>query len=207
MAGPMLVGEHVSWELKFLSAECVHRTYSGHMADLPFQIERYIVKQLACDEAPETIVEDVQGQFLRTVTPDQVRDYHPDHDGSALTAELQGLYQRTRQDFLSGTEEESVFVEVATTEALDDGTVHCVEEAGTAIALIAREDGYSALANRCTHKGGPLCEGELSDETIECPWHGAEFDVETGSAVNPPAPEGVETYEVRVQGDAIEVKL
>ncbi|PQJ36202.1 hypothetical protein BSZ35_00720 [Salinibacter sp. 10B] len=99
------------------------------------------------------------------------------------------------------------FVAVATTDALADTSVHCVEKKGTAIVLIASGGEYTALSNRCTHKGGPLCEGELSDGSIECPWHGAEFDVRTGEPAGPPAVEGVETYEVRVEEETIEVKL
>jgi nitrite reductase/ring-hydroxylating ferredoxin subunit len=102
---------------------------------------------------------------------------------------------------------ERTYVEVATTDVFEDESIHCVEQNGIKIALIATRGGYSALANRCTHQGGPLCEGEVSHDTIACPWHGAEFDVHTGEPAHPPAVEGVDTFEVRVQDDTIEVKL
>lgn len=179
------------------------------MSDLPFQIERYIVKQLACEEAPDTIAEDVQSQFLREVSPRQVELYHPDVDADVLTPGLRDLYRQTRQDVRGevGKDEERTFVDVASTDVFDDRSMYGVEEDGTAIALIEMGNQYFALANRCTHQGGPLCEGELSEGTVECPWHGAKFDVESGAPTTPPASEGVETFEVRVQGDAIEVKL
>ncbi len=53
---------------------------------------------------------------------------------------------------------------MATTDVFEDESIYCVEEKGIAIALIANGDQYSALANRCTHQGGPLCGGELFDD-------------------------------------------
>lgn len=179
------------------------------MGEFPFQIERYIIKQLACEEDPATIAEDVKSQFLRDLSPDTVDAYDPHADGSALTDDLRDLYHRTRRTFEGTTEEreERSFVEVATTDAFDEDPIQCIEENGTEIALIAAGQGYAALASRCTHKGGSLCDGDLSDGEIECPLHGAAFDIQTGQPTNPPAVEEVETFEVRVDGDAIEVKV
>ncbi len=70
------------------------------MSSLSFQIERFIVKQLACEQVPETIAEKVQSQFLRSIDADQIRAYDPDEDGSALNPDLRDLYQRTRNDFV-----------------------------------------------------------------------------------------------------------
>jgi len=75
------------------------------MKELPFQIERFLVKQLACGRAPAAIAEDVQAQFLRTVEADQVRAYDPDADGSALHSDLRELYRRTRFDVLGEDEQ------------------------------------------------------------------------------------------------------
>lgn len=180
------------------------------MSKLPFQIKRYIVKQLACDVVPETIAEEVQGQFLRDLTPEDVRAFRPDAGNLALSDDLLDLYHRTRREYEGTTGEEArerTFVEVATTDVFADQSLHCVEENGTALVLLATDGQYTALDNRCTHKGGPLCEGKLDDGSIECPWHGAHFDAATGAVEGPPAPEDVTTYEVRVRNDTIEVKL
>jgi 3-phenylpropionate/trans-cinnamate dioxygenase ferredoxin subunit len=64
---------------------------------------------------------------------------------------------------------------------------------------------FYAIDDLCTHDGGSLDQGELDGEEIECPRHGARFDVRTGAAVQLPAFEPVETHEVRVLDDAIEV--
>jgi 3-phenylpropionate/trans-cinnamate dioxygenase ferredoxin component len=62
---------------------------------------------------------------------------------------------------------------------------------------------FYAVDDLCTHDGGALDQGELDGEEIECPRHGARFDVRTGAATQLPAFEPVETHAVRVEGDDI----
>jgi 3-phenylpropionate/trans-cinnamate dioxygenase ferredoxin subunit len=64
---------------------------------------------------------------------------------------------------------------------------------------------FYAIDNLCTHDGGSLDQGELEGDQIECPRHGARFDVTSGAATQLPAFEPVATHDVRVQGDSIEV--
>ena len=64
-----------------------------------------------------------------------------------------------------------------------------------------------AIADVCTHDGGILGFGDLDDNLIECPRHGARFDVTTGQAVAPPAVKPVRMYPIRVQGEDVEVEL
>jgi len=72
--------------------------------------------------------------------------------------------------------------------------------------LVANVDGrYCAIGSVCTHEGGPLSDGDLYGSTVTCPWHGSEFSVETGEVEIPPAAEPVPVYEVRVEGDEIQV--
>lgn len=72
---------------------------------------------------------------------------------------------------------------------------------GKHIALFNVEGTYYAIDDTCTHKGGPLSEGEVKAGKVTCPWHGSTFDVITGDVVDPPAPIGVSRYNVRVVGD------
>jgi 3-phenylpropionate/trans-cinnamate dioxygenase ferredoxin subunit len=58
---------------------------------------------------------------------------------------------------------------------------------------------FYAIDDVCTHDGGPLGEGELDGEQIECPRHGARFDVRTGKAVTFPAVHPVGTWPVKVE--------
>lgn len=64
---------------------------------------------------------------------------------------------------------------------------------------------FYAIDDLCTHDGGSLDQGELEGEEIECPRHGARFNVTNGDAVQLPAFEPVETHEVRVDGDTLQV--
>ena len=78
---------------------------------------------------------------------------------------------------------------------------------GRPIALFNVEGAYYAIDDVCTHDGGPLAEGELRGAEIQCPRHGARFDVRTGKALCLPAFEPVATHQVELRGDAIYVAL
>ena len=58
-----------------------------------------------------------------------------------------------------------------------------------------------ATQNECTHRQGPLNEGELDGSTVTCPLHGSQFDVSTGAVLRGPATEPLKTYAVVVEGD------
>ena len=99
------------------------------------------------------------------------------------------------------------FVKVAKTEDVVPGQGKMVEVSGKKIALFNLEGTYYAIDDTCTHKGGPLSDGELSGKEVTCPWHGAVYDVTTGEVLGPPAPKGVSRYNVRVSGENIEVEV
>jgi 3-phenylpropionate/trans-cinnamate dioxygenase ferredoxin subunit len=83
-----------------------------------------------------------------------------------------------------------------------------VFNAGKQRILVARCDGHIyAMDDRCTHDNGPLGEGELDGCEIECPRHGARFDVKTGKALCLPAVGSVRTYSVEVREGEIYVGL
>jgi 3-phenylpropionate/trans-cinnamate dioxygenase ferredoxin component len=66
---------------------------------------------------------------------------------------------------------------------------------------------FYAVADVCTHDRGPLGEGRLRGSTIECPRHGARFDVRDGSVKAPPAVKPIATYAARVRDGVVEVEL
>jgi nitrite reductase/ring-hydroxylating ferredoxin subunit/uncharacterized membrane protein len=68
---------------------------------------------------------------------------------------------------------------------------------GVPLVLTRDGDGIVVLADRCTHRGGPLHEGELEDGCIVCPWHGSRFTLD-GAVVGGPATRPVAAYEVRI---------
>ena len=99
------------------------------------------------------------------------------------------------------------FIKVASTADLAPGEAKCVEVAGKKIALFNLEGTFYAIDDTCTHRGGPLSEGEVSGEEVTCPWHGAIYNIKTGAVLGPPAPRGVARYAVRVQGSDVEVEV
>lgn len=78
---------------------------------------------------------------------------------------------------------------------------------GQRIALCNVNGRFYAIDDVCTHDGGPLDQGELQDTLVECPRHGAKFDVTSGRAVVLPAVRPVRTYAVTVDGDDVRVEL
>lgn len=98
------------------------------------------------------------------------------------------------------------FVRVAGTGDVAPGTGMVAEVNGQAIALFNVDGTYYAIGNTCVHRGGPLGEGELEGETVTCPWHGWEYNVKTGACVTNPSA-AVTTYEVKVEGSEIKVRL
>ena len=97
------------------------------------------------------------------------------------------------------------FVTVARLGDIPMGGVKVVRVEDQPVALFHLEGGYFATEDVCTHDGGPLAEGRLDGEVIECPRHGARFNVRTGAALCLPAVAPVATYDVRIEGDEIQV--
>ena len=98
-------------------------------------------------------------------------------------------------------------VAVARTEELKVGQFKPVEVQGKRLLICHVEEGYYAVDDLCTHDGGILADGELEGTAIECPRHGARFDVKTGQVLCLPAAVGIASYPVTVEGDEIKVTL
>jgi nitrite reductase/ring-hydroxylating ferredoxin subunit len=88
---------------------------------------------------------------------------------------------------------------------LSDDEMMGVNVDGEEILLANVGGEYRAIGAVCTHEGGPLPEGELFQGIVTCPYHAGEFDLETGEAVTPPPTEAEPVYEVRVEGDEIQI--
>jgi nitrite reductase/ring-hydroxylating ferredoxin subunit/uncharacterized membrane protein len=76
----------------------------------------------------------------------------------------------------------------------------------TPILLYKKGDTVCAISETCSHAGGPLSEGELDGNVVQCPWHGSRFDVCTGQVKGGPATISQVRYETRVQNGQIEVR-
>ena len=98
-------------------------------------------------------------------------------------------------------------VKVAETKDAPPGTAVGVDLEGRAVALFNVDGRFYAIDGTCTHRGGPLSEGELDGTVVTCPWHGARFDVTTGAVLGPPAAAGVGRYDVRVEGEDVKIEI
>ena len=98
------------------------------------------------------------------------------------------------------------YVAVARVGDIPEGGVRVVRIEDQSIAVFMIEGRYYAIDDVCTHDGGPLAEGFIEGDVIECPRHGARFDIRTGQVLSLPATSSVTSYPVRVEGDAIQVK-
>ena len=98
-------------------------------------------------------------------------------------------------------------VKVAQTSDLAPGASKVVQADDHSIALFNVEGAFYAIDNACTHRGGSLGEGALSGDTVECPLHGAHFNVKTGAVTNPPARAGVRSFPIKIEGTDVLVEV
>jgi nitrite reductase/ring-hydroxylating ferredoxin subunit/uncharacterized membrane protein len=73
------------------------------------------------------------------------------------------------------------------------------------VAVGRSEEGCHAFDDRCTHKGGPLSDGVMICGTVQCPWHGSQFDVATGNVKAGPARKKIDTHRVQESNGQIRV--
>lgn len=99
------------------------------------------------------------------------------------------------------------WVKVAKAAEVEIGTARVVEAGGKQIALCNTGDGFHAIDDICSHDKGPLDQGTLEGNRIECPRHGAQFDVTTGRALTLPAVRPIKTYPTRVEDGDIEIEV
>jgi nitrite reductase/ring-hydroxylating ferredoxin subunit len=75
------------------------------------------------------------------------------------------------------------------------------------IVLARTEAGFAAFDDRCTHRGGPLSDGTLACGTVQCPWHGSQFDVRSGAVKHGPAEHGIAVYDVSERDGRVWVRI
>lgn len=96
---------------------------------------------------------------------------------------------------------------VGTIDDFPEGKVKIVRIDGERVAICNVEGTLYAVEDRCTHDDAPLGEGELEGCEIECPRHGARFDVRTGKVTLPPAVYPIETYPLEIRDGDVMVDI
>lgn len=95
------------------------------------------------------------------------------------------------------------FVKVAEVGEIGPGQMKSVEVGNEQILLVNIGGNIHACDDVCTHSYASLAEGDLEGPEVQCPLHGAMFNVITGEALTPPAEDSLRLFEVRIEGQDI----
>ena len=90
---------------------------------------------------------------------------------------------------------------------LADNAAFATKLGNRPIALYRLDGKIHALDDVCTHALALLSQGFIEDGAVECPLHGARFDIATGRCLSPPATVDLRTYAVRVEGGEVFVRV
>jgi nitrite reductase/ring-hydroxylating ferredoxin subunit len=99
------------------------------------------------------------------------------------------------------------WVEVARADELAVDQMKLLRAGDRRLVLGRTEDGWVAFDDHCTHRGASLADGVLICGTVQCPWHGSQFEARTGRVVAGPAKESIATHEVREEGETVRLRL
>ena len=99
------------------------------------------------------------------------------------------------------------FERVCSISEVPPGTAKVYEVGDRAIAVCNVGGQFYAVDDVCTHDEASLEQGQVDGYEIECPRHGARFDVRTGAVTALPAVIPIDTFGVRVQGDDVEIDV
>lgn len=88
---------------------------------------------------------------------------------------------------------------------LTEGQIMLARVGHERVAVGKCADGMFAFADHCTHKGGPLSDGSLVGCTVQCPWHGSQFDIRNGRVVAGPAENQIKVFPVDVRAGEVYV--
>ncbi len=97
----------------------------------------------------------------------------------------------------------SEFVKVATVGEVAPGDMKAVDVGDHQVLLVNVEGDLLACDDICSHAYASLSDGDLDGAEVQCPLHGAIFNVRTGKALTPPAVDPLRVFEVKVEGDDI----
>jgi len=98
------------------------------------------------------------------------------------------------------------FTPVLAVEALREGQLKKVDVDGLPVLLVRRGDRVFAMAEMCTHLGGPLSEGWLVEDSVVCPWHQSRFRLSDGQPLDGPSTYAQACFETRIRNGQIEVR-
>jgi nitrite reductase/ring-hydroxylating ferredoxin subunit/uncharacterized membrane protein len=128
--------------------------------------------------------------------------------GSAYLGGEISYSQRIGVDHAADADKEfpKEFTAVCDESDLQEGTPKKVTWQNTDLFLLKRGHEIYAMGDKCAHLGGPLSEGKVEGDTVQCPWHGSRFCLKDGSVENGPATNPQPVLDVKVEGGQVLVK-
>lgn len=112
-----------------------------------------------------------------------------------------GKWKEEHKDVASGQ------IEVALSNELQANQMKLIHLNDKRIVVGRTESGYVAFDDHCTHRGGSLAGGVMICSTVQCPWHGSQFDVNTGAVKAGPAKEKINTYSISEMNGKVYLNL
>jgi len=100
----------------------------------------------------------------------------------------------------------SEWTRVAATTEIDDGGWRVIDIDGVQVAVVHSEGEFHAIEDVCTHDGGALSGGKICGAVIECPRHGARFDLRSGRVLCPPAYTDATIFPIRIEDGVVWVR-
>ncbi|MFT5110841.1 MAG: 3-phenylpropionate/trans-cinnamate dioxygenase ferredoxin subunit [Parasphingorhabdus sp.] len=100
----------------------------------------------------------------------------------------------------------SDWVDVEAVGAIESGSCKVVDIDDVMVAVFNIDGEFYAIEDLCSHDGGEIATGCLLDDVIECPRHGARFNVKTGEVLSAPAYEDIDIFEVRIKDNTVQVR-
>lgn len=98
------------------------------------------------------------------------------------------------------------FEAVMPVEQVEENKLYRVLVAGVPVVLLRQGLHIYAISATCPHAGGPLDEGSLEGDVVQCPWHGSRFCMRDGRALTGPATTKAPRYDVRIQNGQVEAR-
>jgi 3-phenylpropionate/trans-cinnamate dioxygenase ferredoxin component len=103
--------------------------------------------------------------------------------------------------------DEKRFVRICAASDVKNGHGKGFKVGALELAIFHTEEGFFATSDICSHEREHLYEGFLEEHTVECPRHGSVFDLRTGEAKSLPATQPIEAFEVKVEGNDLQVGI
>lgn len=99
-------------------------------------------------------------------------------------------------------------VVVGKTSEVQDGKLMHITAGGKEIVVTKLDGNYYAMDNVCAHAGADLHEGELNNNELTCPWHGARWDIKTGNLISfPQKLKPLQSHKISIEKDIVYVEI